>query len=136
MAEVVSYVEDLGMGGGICQDIRNLLQGRIEFIDIIGLEMCVMTPQICLTLGSLYHSMDLHIAGIKPRRNAEERWEYPPLTKMMLAKGLDKLDSYILFHQITLDRYIATHLILELFSGCGEATNSTGGQDMFGEGII
>ena len=87
MAEVGSYVLDIGMGGGICQDIRNLLQGRIEFIDIIGLEMCVTTPQIGLTLGSLYHSMDLHIAGIKPRRNAEERWEYPLLKKNDVGRG-------------------------------------------------
>ena len=115
MAEVGSYVLDIGMGGGICQDIRHLLQGRIEFIDIIGLEMCVMTPQIGLTLGGLYHSMDLHISGMKPRRNTEERWEYPPLTKMMLAEGMDKLETYILFRQITLDEYIATHIILELF---------------------
>ena len=78
-----------------------------------------MTPQICLTLGGLYHSMDLHIAGMKPRRNTEERWEYPPLTKMMLAEGMDKLETYILFLQNTIDKYIATYIILELYLDVG-----------------
>ena len=91
MAEVVSYVEDLGMGGGICQDILHLLQGRSAFVDIIGLETCVMTPQIDLTLSGLYHSMERHLEEMKPRSSTEERWEYPPLTEGMLAEGLEKL---------------------------------------------
>ena len=86
-----SDVEYLGMGGGRCQDLWNILQEKVKAVILFRFEMWVTIPHIVQTLLGFYHVLDQRMEGMRPRRNIEVRWEYSTYAEALSATGLEEV---------------------------------------------
>ena len=59
-----------------------------------------------------------------PRHQTEGTWEYPPLAYVMRLAGLKKIGKYISRRKDSVEQYIATYPIMDLFLDTESRTGS------------
>ena len=60
----------------------------VQAIILFRLEMLEVTPCIKRILGGFHNRVERRISGNIPRRQAEGKWEYPPLRDVMREAGI------------------------------------------------
>ena len=109
-----TFIQDFGAGGIRTPDIWHLFKVVVQNNLLFGSENWVMNPRIGRTLGGFHHRVAHHLAGMKPKRYTEGRWEYPPMDAEMAAVVLEEVETYTLRLQNTISQYIKNLPIMEI----------------------
>ena len=74
-----------------------------------------MTPCIGRVLGRSHYRVPHRMMGRQLRRGRYRRWVYLPLSEAMDKAGLQEVENYVSLHQNTVEQFIDTRPIMDLF---------------------
>ena len=72
------------------------------------------TPHMGRVLGGFQDQLARRLTGRLPRRQADWKWEYTSAEASRAEAGFENMETYIRRRNKTVEKYIATQLLLDL----------------------